>query len=148
MIHDSGKRQKFSTGAIRDTNDDKPRFDLVTPFGLERLGQWYRIGANKYRDRNWEAGMPFTRVVASIGRHLTKFMMGDETEDHLAAVAWNAFALMHYQEMIARGVLPKDLDDMPDYRLRKVPPTRRTRSPQRTTATRSRSRRKTAISRP
>ena len=51
-------------------------------------------------------------------RHLLKWMAGDESEDHLAAIAWNAMAIMHYQEMIKRGALPETLNDMPDYRAR------------------------------
>jgi len=45
-------------------------------------------------------------------RHLTQIAMGDTSEDHWAAVAWQAFAAMHFQEMIALGVLPKELDDI------------------------------------
>ena len=59
---DSGKRQSFGKGmAIRDTAADKPRPDLISPFAEERLGDWLRMGAAKYAERNWENGMPFTR---------------------------------------------------------------------------------------
>ena len=34
ITKDSGKRQKFSTGMQRDTNEDKPRFDLISPLGI------------------------------------------------------------------------------------------------------------------
>ena len=44
----SGKRQEFTTGAIRDTADDKPRLDLISPIMQDRLGHWLRIGADKY----------------------------------------------------------------------------------------------------
>jgi len=30
-MHDSGRRQSFASGAIRDTADDKPRPDLISP---------------------------------------------------------------------------------------------------------------------
>ena len=36
-------------------------------------------------------------------------------EDHMSAVAWNAFGLIHTQEMIKRGLLPKEFDDLPNY---------------------------------
>jgi len=60
--------------------------------------------------------MPFSRCVASLKRHLMKFQQGLKDEDHLAAIMFNAMALIHYEEMIERGVLPASLNDMPSYR--------------------------------
>ena len=114
-MHDSGHRQQFNGGAVRDTAEGKPRPDLLSPFAMRRLGQWARLGGQKYTDRNWERGMPLTRCIASCYRHLLAVMAGDMDEDHLAAVAWNAMAVMHYEEMISRGVLPAELDDRPHY---------------------------------
>jgi hypothetical protein len=34
---------------------------------------------------------------------------------HLAAIVFGAQALMHYREMIDRGLLSAELDDMPKY---------------------------------
>ena len=114
---DSGKRQSFGKHrAVRDTCDDKPRPDLISPFAEERQGHWLRMGAAKYAERNWELGMPFSRCVASLKRHLMKFQQGRKDEDHLAAIMFNAMALIHYEEMIERGVLPAELNDMPIYR--------------------------------
>ena len=113
---DSGKRQSFGKGmAIRDTADDKPRPDLISPFAEERQGHWLRMGAAKYAERNWENGMPFSRCVASLKRHLMKYQQGKRDEDHLAAIMFNAMALIHYEEMIERGRLPAELNDMPSY---------------------------------
>ena len=101
---DSGKRQSFGKGmAIRDTADDKPRPDLISPFAEERQGHWLRMGAAKYAERNWENGMPFSRCVASLKRHVMKYQQGKRDEDHLAAIMFNAMALIHYEEMIERG---------------------------------------------
>lgn len=74
-----------------EVNDEK--FDVVTTDG-----------------RNWEHGMPFSRYIDSAKRHLNKFVMGMEDEDHLAAAAFNIFAIMHHQEMNQNY-----LDDMPHY---------------------------------
>jgi len=113
---DSGARQSFGKGmAIRDTATDKPRPDLISPFAEERVGHWLRMGAEKYAERNWEAGMPFTRCVASLKRHLMKFQQGKRDEDHLAAIIFNAMAVIHYETMIEAGVLPTSLNDMPVY---------------------------------
>jgi hypothetical protein len=80
------------------------------------------MGAAKYAERNWEAGMPFSRCVASLKRHLMKYQQGLRDEDHLAAILFNAMALIHYEEMIERGVLPAELNDMPNYQPTKNAP--------------------------
>ena len=114
-MHDSGKREKFESGAIRDTAEGKSRPDLVSPYAEERIGNWMAKGAEKYSERNWEKGISISRCVASMQRHLVAFKMGLQDEDHLAAIAVNAQFIMHYQAMIGRGKLPATLEDMPDY---------------------------------
>ena len=108
-------KQQFSTGAQRDTDDDKPRPDLVSPFMEERMGEWLRKGGEHYGMRNWEKGIPFSRCWASLCRHKMKWQQGKRDEDHLAAIVFNAMAIIHYQEMIGRSVLPDTLNDMPNY---------------------------------
>ncbi len=94
---DGGEKQVFETGAQRDDQGGKPRYDLIPPMPLRRLAELYSRGADKYDDHNWAKGMPTTRILASLLRHVEAYRAGDETEDHLAAVAWNAFAIMHFQ---------------------------------------------------
>lgn len=113
---DSGSRDEFDTGSVRDKQEGKGRYDLISPHALQRLADLYERGASKYKDRNWEKGMPYTRVFDSMVRHAYQWLRGDADEDHLAAVAWNAFALIHYEEMTARGFFfPEELDDRPDW---------------------------------
>ena len=95
---DSGKRQEFSTGMVRDTQDDKPRYDLIPIEPLKRLADLYMRGAIKYTDNNWKKGQPLSRAYASLFRHMIAWRSGDREEDHMAAVAWNAFAIMYYEE--------------------------------------------------
>src|SRR5690348_13247448 len=105
VVKDSGERQSFDTGAVRDTQENKPRPDLISPFLKWRLGAHLAKGAKKYQERNWEKGFPFSRLLASAERHLTEFEMGMQDEDHLAACIFNLMAIIHFQE-IGR----KDLD--------------------------------------
>lgn len=119
-MHDSGKRQDFGTGAVRDAADDKPALELISPLARTRLGHWLALGARKYTKRNWEAGIPIMRCVASLLRHTDQFISRDEGEDHAAAMECNAMFILHYLEAIKRGILPEDLDDRPDYRARKA----------------------------
>jgi len=66
-------------------------------------------------DRNWEKGMPLSVYMDSGMRHLYKFLEGHRDEDHLIAAIWNLQALLHVEEMVKRGKLPKDLLDLPNY---------------------------------
>jgi hypothetical protein len=115
-MQDSGKRETFESGAVRDTAVGKSRPDLISPFATEKLAHWLRLGAEKYSPRNWEKGIPLSRCLASAQRHLLKYQQGAEDgEDHLAAAYCNIMFMIHTVEMIKRGVLPESLDDLPRY---------------------------------
>jgi hypothetical protein len=111
-MDDSGKRVSFGEGkAFREPSTNKGRYDLISPFMTVRLAKWMELGATKYAPRNWEkGGIPFSRFVDSAKRHLDKFLMGMEDEDHLAGVMFNVMAIMHFQEL---GQL--EYDDLPHY---------------------------------
>jgi hypothetical protein len=106
----SGKAVEFTSGARREDKSDAPRPDLVSPFALMRLGKWMGLGAKKHGDRNWEKGLPFSSMLQAIWRHLLKWMMSWEDEDHLAAVLFNVQALMHFED-----TKRMELDDLPKY---------------------------------
>ncbi len=111
-VLDSGVREEFSTGSMRDTRAGKGRFDLLPGYSLFRLARHYENGAKKYGDRNWEKGQHTSRFLDSAMRHLVLYGMGSREEDHLAAAAWNAFGLMWTVEQIRLGLLPAELDDL------------------------------------
>jgi hypothetical protein len=93
-VKDSGAREEFETGARRDTQDGKPRFGLIPAYPLRRLAMHYTNGAKKYGENNWTKGILASRTWESLERHIEAYKEGDKSEDHLAAVAWNAFALI------------------------------------------------------
>lgn len=105
----------FATGSRRDNRKGKGRFDLLSPIVLKRDAVHLENGAVKYGDRNWEKGQPLSTYYDSASRHLASFLEGMRDEDHLAAVRWNVAAMMHTEEMIRRGLLPKELNDLPHY---------------------------------
>ncbi len=113
-VQDSGERTEFTSGAVRDRQDGKGRFDLFSPISLMRLAQHFENGAQKYKDRNWEKGMPLSRFFDSAVRHLYAFIGGSRDEDHLAAADWNIHCLIHTEAMIEAGKLPKELNDLPN----------------------------------
>ncbi len=89
---DSGKREEFPTGMKRDTQDDKPRYDLIDRAFLRRWAELMARGAKKYGEENWrKAATPEeqTRFRSSAIRHLMQYLEGDRSEDHAAAVAFN-----------------------------------------------------------
>ena len=112
-VKDSGQRQEFQTGAVRDIQVGKGRFDLVPPYALFRLTRHFENGISKYPERNWEKGIPLSKFLNSAIRHLYKHLSSYNDEDHLAAAAWNIFALIDTEKRINDGLLPKNLNDLP-----------------------------------
>jgi len=122
-VKDSGKREEFPTGSVRDTREGKGRFDLLSPIFLQRLARHVENGAKKYGDRNWEKGQGVMRYFDSCSRHLNKWLEGHRDEDHLAAAAWNIQGMIHTIEMVQRGHLPEALlVGIPDYMGESRPP--------------------------
>jgi hypothetical protein len=97
ITKDSGKRESWDSGAVRDTQDNKPRYDLIPPKGLRRVADLYARGASKYDDHNWRKGMPSSRFMASMMRHMEQYRAGERDEDHIAAVIFNALALIEFE---------------------------------------------------
>lgn len=155
----SGKEQSFSTGAVRDTADNKRQWHLVSPYFIqqagfkepEHIGVLYAInavclfilhrkidnlieafygldgkyddmiahlekGAIRYKPFNWSLGLPISRCLDSLHRHLQALRMEQTDEDHRAAAKCNIMFIVHYLCAIKDGHLPKELDDMPDFK--------------------------------
>jgi hypothetical protein len=91
---------EFSTGAVRSSDADGERFDLVTPIGLQRLAQTCAEGAAKYGDHNWTRGLPASSTINHALRHINLWLAGDDGEDHLAHAAWNLLAIMHFEKLM------------------------------------------------
>jgi hypothetical protein len=115
VTKDSGKRAQFKSGAVRDTAEGKGRFDLIPWVAMRRVAQLYQRGAEKYADRNWEKGIEQSRMLDSLIRHSGDYAMGERSEDHAAAIVFNALGLIFNEEMVARGLRPASLLDLPSY---------------------------------
>ena len=82
--------------------DDEIRFDLISPVGLRRLAQRYRIGEKKYTAYNCEKGFPIHDLLNHGIRHINMHIAGWEDEpgdDNLGGVAWNICMAMHSEEL-------------------------------------------------
>lgn len=111
-VLDSGKREEFPSGAVRDSRAGKGRFDLLPPHAIARLAKHFENGAKKYGDRNWEKGQSLSRLLDSALRHLFQLLDHETSEDHAAAVAWNIMVFMETGHRIAEGRIAPEVDDL------------------------------------
>ena len=100
-------------------NDGKVRFDLLPPFATKQGAMVYTIGSQKYADRNWERGMKWSKVLASLKRHLSAFESGEDFDKetgllHMAHLKTNAEFLLEYYKTYPQG------DDRPKFFLPKI----------------------------
>lgn len=112
-VKDSGKRQAFDTGSVRDTQEGKGRYDLLPPRVLEAYAQHMAAGCQKYGERNWEKGQPISRFFASAMRHLQKYWAGAVDEMHLQAAFWNIACIIEMEGRVLNETLPEAIDDHP-----------------------------------
>ena len=110
-LPDTGDRSVFDTGAQRDAMVGKGIPSLIPPCAIRRLARRFEEGAIKYDRHNWLKGIPLSRFQDAIMRHTLAAAEGQDDEDHLAAVMWNAAAWMETEQRIAEERLPEDLDD-------------------------------------
>ena len=89
MIKDSGNRREFDTGALRDMQEGKGRFDLMPWAALMEVAKHCENGALKYGEHNVDKGIPIHSFMDSAVRHLAKHIDGWTDEPHLIAAAWN-----------------------------------------------------------
>lgn len=111
-LPNQGYTKDFSTGAKRDGDIGRGRPSLIPPIALRSLAKRFEDGGKLYGDNNWKQGFPLSRLYDSIFRHLLALGEGDSTEDHTAAILWNASAWAWTEEQIKEGNLPKELDDL------------------------------------
>jgi hypothetical protein len=100
-------------------NKGKLRYDLVEPRAYRDFVEVLTDGANKYFDRNWENGLSWTSVLASLKRHIAAIEMGEDYDPesgrlHIAHAACNVHFLNAYYYIFPQG------DDRPK-RYLKIP---------------------------
>lgn len=93
VTKDSGERQVYSTGMVRDSGTKTLRPDLVDQDLLRRWSELMGRGAVKYGENNWKKAATqeeLDRFRASAYRHFFQWYNGMETsEDHAAAICFN-----------------------------------------------------------
>jgi hypothetical protein len=82
-------------------NQGKLRYDLLPPGPIRELTKVLTRGAEKYAPRNWENGMKWSTVIASLRRHLDSFENSEDFDiesglPHLSHAMTNILFLMEY----------------------------------------------------
>jgi hypothetical protein len=100
-------------------NEGKSRVDLIPPDALLEVGKIYTYGANKYAPHNWEKGMNYSDMYASLQRHLLQFWDGEtldpeSNQHHLTSVAFGVLGLLHFE-------LNRDVYEQFDDRVKRSP---------------------------
>jgi hypothetical protein len=91
-------------------DENKPRFELISPIALTKIALVLTEGAKKYDDHNWRKGFKWSRLIGAAFRHLTAFMAGQDKDpetklSHLAHAACCIMFLLEHEET------HKELDD-------------------------------------
>jgi hypothetical protein len=103
ITKDSGEREEYGTGMVRDTQRGKPRYDLIWAPILTRWAHLMARGADKYGENNWMNActvQEYNRFRASAWRHFMQAMNGEQDEDHIAAIMFNLSAMEYTRERL------------------------------------------------
>lgn len=89
-------------------NQGKLRYDLVEPHAFRDFVEVLTDGANKYFDRNWENGLSWTSVLASLKRHIAAIELGEDRDPesgrlHIAHAACNVHFLNAFYYTFPQG---------------------------------------------
>lgn len=87
-------------------NFGKDRHDLLHPDAIDGLVKVLTSGAMKYAERNWEKGMKWSTVIASLKRHLKAIEKGEDFDKesgllHIDHIQANAHFLSAYYKIAA-----------------------------------------------
>lgn len=99
-LQDGGEREEYLSGAMREPETGKLRYDLIPPEPLRRLALNMTKGAEKYGVHNWNKGMPASRLLSAALRHIELARTGNQDEDHWAAAVFNIFGIMHFEDTV------------------------------------------------
>lgn len=85
-------------------NKGKLRYDLLHPVAQEGIVKVLTKGAEKYAPKNWEKGMSWMSVVASLKRHLAEFEKGIDYDEetgllHIDHIQCNAHFLSAFYKI-------------------------------------------------
>lgn len=106
-IKEASEKVNRDGGGLR-YNSNKIRYDLLHPIATKGLAMVMTKGAEKYAERNWERGMSWTSVLASMKRHIAAFESGEDFDPetgllHIDHVQANAHFLSAFYKIWPKG---------------------------------------------
>lgn len=92
-------------------DSSKTPLNLLDPSALEGLGAVLAFGAEKYSANNWKKGLSYSRIIASMLRHIFAIMKGEYIDPesnlpHIDHVGANWMFLSYFMKNRT------DLDDL------------------------------------
>lgn len=101
-VKDSGKREEFSGGMVRDTTEGKVDYMLAFDGPMfKRYATHLTKGAKKYAKRNWmkaQGQAELDHAMESLGHHFIQYIEGETDEDHAAAIFFNINLIEYIKE--------------------------------------------------
>lgn len=81
----------------------KPDLSLLSSIALFKIGQVMTFGKNKYAAHNWRKGMAWSRLLASLLRHVLAYMSGEDKDpesglSHLAHAGCCISMLLEFED--------------------------------------------------
>jgi len=73
------REELLDKGGHKD-DSEKCRMELIPPELLLAVGDVLTYGAKKYRDRNWEHGMAWSRPYGAMLRHMMAWWNGEKND--------------------------------------------------------------------
>lgn len=103
-LKDSGKREAFASGMVRDVQNEKTLYSLAFDGPMfERYAKHLTAGARKYSPRNWMKASgqeELERFRESAIRHFVQWLQGNVEEDHAAAIFFNVNGYEYVKEKL------------------------------------------------
>ena len=104
----NSKEFQTSKGNGLRFNQGKLRYDLVEPRAHRDMVEVLTDGAIKYNSRNWENGLSWTSVLASLKRHIAAIECGEDYDPesgrlHIAHAACNVHFLNAFYYIFPQG---------------------------------------------
>jgi len=100
--------RKFKTGAVRDDDTDKEKYqETISWRAFKRYAKYMTGKQSRYGKGNFKKGIPVDAYEDSMMRHVQKYFENkyedgqmEKEEDHLSAILFNVLGIMHEEGVI------------------------------------------------
>lgn len=112
-IPESEARATITTEGIKHDSGKEP-WHLLPYDAIREVVRVLAFGAKKYKERNWEAGISYSRLYSAAIRHLTSFFQDREDTDQETGLSHLAHAICCIMFILALKIRNvENLDDRP-----------------------------------